>query len=161
LIRAAVVYGVFVHLRLYPILYGLSIVLYIQKGRLMPNSSTLKFFLVSASVFTGLFVLGYSLYGYKFVHEWALYHLTRKDPRHSVSVFWLKQLYDMVDGDKMHLNLITLIFRLGFIIWVSLKFRKNIVIAMFMTTMVFTIFNTVYTAQYTIWEIQFFPLIFK
>ena len=56
LVKAAVIYGVFVHLRLYPILYGLSIVLYIQKGRLMPNTSTMKFFLVSASVFTGLFI---------------------------------------------------------------------------------------------------------
>lgn len=159
--KAGIIYGLFVHLRLYPILYGLSIVLFIQKGRLMPNSNTVKFFFVSAGVFAGLFALGYIFYGYKFVHEWALYHLTRKDPRHSVSVFWLKQLYDMVDGDKVKINLITLVFRLGIIFWVSLKFRRNIVMSMFITTMVFTIFNTVYTAQYTIWEIQFFPLIFK
>ena len=127
----------------------------------MPTVNTVKFFLVSAGVFAALFILCYSLYGYKFVHEWALYHLTRKDPRHSVSVFWLKQLYDMIDGDSMHINLITLVFRLGIIFWVSLKFRRNIVLGMFLTTMVFTIFNTVYTAQYTVWEIQFFPLIFK
>jgi hypothetical protein len=127
----------------------------------MPTGDTIRFFLVSAGLFTFLFVLCYGLYGYKFAYEWALYHLVRKDPRHSQSVFWMRQMYNMVNGDSIPINLVTLVFRLGTIVFVSFKFKSNIVMAIFINTMIFTIFNTVYTAQYAIWEIQLLPLIFK
>jgi hypothetical protein len=70
-------------------------------------------------------------------------------------------MYNMVKGDNIPINLVTLVFRLSTIVWVSFKFKANIVMAIFINTMVFTVFNTVYTAQYAIWEIQLLPLIFK
>jgi GPI mannosyltransferase 1 subunit M len=161
LIKAAVYYSLLVHFRLYPILYGFSVVLYIQRGHWLPNLNTIKFFIVSAGLFISLVSVAYFCYGYKFLYEWALYHLVRKDPRHSQSIFWMRQMYNMVQGDNIPINLVTLVFRLGAIVWVSFKFRSNIVMAIFINTMIFTIFNTVYTAQYAIWEIQLLPLIFK
>lgn len=127
----------------------------------MPTYNTIKFFVVSAGLFTFLFVLCYALYGYLFAYEWAIYHLIRKDPRHSQSIFWMRQMYNMVNGDNIPVGLVAMVFRLGTIVWVSFKFKANIVMAIFINTMVFTVFNTVYTAQYAIWEIQLLPLIFK
>ena len=161
LLKAALFYSGLVTFRLYPILYGFSVVLFIQRGKWMPTNSTIKFFIISAGLFVFLFGLSYALYGNLFVYEWALYHLVRKDPRHSQSVFWMRQMYNMVNGDKIPINLITLVFRLGTIVWVSFKFRSNIVLAIFINTLIFTVFNTVYTAQYAIWEIQLLPLLFK
>ena len=158
---AALAYGMLVHFRLYPILFGFSVVLYINKGRILPTVDLFKFFFYSASLFIGLFVVFRIVYGEVFAYEWALYHLVRKDPRHSQSVFWMRTMYNSgSEGEKAPINTITLVFRIALIILIAFKYKRNIIYAIFLQTMVFTIFNTVYTAQYAIWEIQMFPLMF-
>lgn len=159
LIKAALFYGMLVHFRLYPILYGVSVVLYLNKGKIIPTLDTIKFFCYSAGLFTFLFIILVMMFGYIFVFEWALYHLVRKDPRHSQSVFWMRTMYRHEHGDALPVNLITLVFRLAAILIVSFRFKRNISYAIFMQTMIFTTLNTVYTAQYAIWEIQMLPII--
>ena len=49
---------------------------------------TIEFGLVSGGVFMALAVFFYYLYGYDFVYETYLYHFTRRDNRHSKSVYF-------------------------------------------------------------------------
>jgi hypothetical protein len=135
--------------------------LYINKGKIIPNKESFAFFCSSAGLFIALFVVFRLLYGHVFAYEWALYHLGRKDPRHSQSVFWMRTMYNHKDGDPLPINLVTLIFRISVIVFISFKYKANLFYAIFLITIVFTVFNTVYTAQYAIWEIQLFPLIFS
>ena len=83
LLSGAFFYGMLVHFRLYPIVFGLSVVFYITRGSLIPNANLIKFFIVSGGLFLGLFGLFRALYGDLFSYEYAFYHLGRKDPRHS------------------------------------------------------------------------------
>lgn len=58
--------------------------------RLLPQilRQSVVFGSVSGSVFVGLNVLFYRMYGQLFLHEAFLHHLTRKDPRHNFSVYF-------------------------------------------------------------------------
>lgn len=157
---SAIYYALLVHFRLYPILFGLAIVLYITRGQLIPSKQLFVFFIVSAGVFIGLFGVFYALYGFRFAYEWALYHLGRDDPRHSQSVFWLETVYRlMIPGSSTMLKSIGLYGRLALIVFTSWKYRENISLSIYAQTMIFTIFNTVYTVQYAIWELQMLPIL--
>lgn len=63
LVLAAFFYGMLVHFRLYPIIFGFSVVFYITKGSIIPNRNLIVFFIVSGGLFIGLFAIFYALYG--------------------------------------------------------------------------------------------------
>lgn len=127
LLQAAFWYGLVVHLRIYPIIYALPIIilldpLYFQPGKKPAlvdwSSRTSKsswdlsntkitglqyiwnffttmitwrrvmFGIISGSTFLILTGLCFYLYGWDFLHEALLYHLTRTDPRHNFSIYF-------------------------------------------------------------------------
>ena len=103
-----VMLGLAVHLKIYPIIYALPLYLAIEDEvtprkaaaqtkltevlRIFFSRQRLTFTAVSASTFIGMSYLFYSIYGFEFVHQAYLYHVTRADHRHNFSLYFY-QLY--------------------------------------------------------------------
>lgn len=101
------------------------------------------FGLVSGSVFlfcTGFF---YCLYGWDFLHEALLYHLTRTDPRHNFSIYfyhiYLQYERKLMVVEKLISFLPQLIVQLVLI----LKFAQDLPFCCFVQTVAFVAFNKV------------------
>ena len=158
---AAIFYGLLVHFRLYPVIYGLTIYIWINRERVFPRFNVILFGIVSIGLNVGLVAFFYKLFGQIFLDECFLYHLKRKDPRHNYSIFWLITVYDyfVPEGEIPfpQLGKVLLGGRLLLIAIVAVVFWKRKILAMTIQTFIFTTFNTVYTAQYAIWEIQLLP----
>ena len=114
----AVVYGLAVHWRIFPIVYAPSILLYLSMGSRKTENGVERdgdgtrggedtarttvwslvssyvsirgvvFGVVSAGVFFALGAVMHGLYGKEFLDEAYLYHLTRVDPRHNFSFYF-------------------------------------------------------------------------
>ena len=99
------VYGVCVHLKIYPIIYSVPTLFYLacrngredvrrssrlqqQKRNSINWISPLKFTIISASTFLVLGYLMYIIYGQDFIDETYLYHVIRKDHRHNYSLYF-------------------------------------------------------------------------
>jgi len=114
---AAVLYGLAVHMKIYPIVYSLPLYLYLGSHeslcdsssfsltfvknfikRLVPNKTQLAFVILSASTFITMSLICYWLYGHSFLHQTYLYHISRKDIRHNFSVYYL-MFYLMAESD--------------------------------------------------------------
>ena len=164
LVIASLFYGLLVHFRLYPAIFGLTIYMYINRGRILPRLGILIFGIGTVAVNALLSLYFYREFGEIFLEECYLYHLKRKDPRHNYSLFWISTVYDYfsMDGNGGLLNMmengrLILGIRLVLIVVVAASYRKNHLMAMLIQTFVFTTLNTVYTAQYVVWEVQLLP----
>ncbi len=109
-VTGAVVYGLAVHWRIFPIVYAPAVLLFLGRENMNTSrkvrgserrSSRLSAFLaayvsvkgvvfglVSAGVFFALGAAMHGMYGREFLDETYLYHLTRVDPRHNFSFFF-------------------------------------------------------------------------
>ncbi|KAJ8567670.1 hypothetical protein K7X08_019878 [Anisodus acutangulus] len=126
LVQAAFWYGLVVHMRIYPIIYALPVILVLnplffqygtkpalvnwssRKSKSQQTSSCknlmdpccicnfltslftwrrIMFGLISGAMFFLLTGVFFFLYGWDFLHEALLYHLTRTDPRHNFSIY--------------------------------------------------------------------------
>lgn len=87
------IFGFAVHFRVFPIIFVPFIIMYeyfsVQKNKLLHTLKfTIEFGLISGGVFLILAGYFYNLYGYDFLHETYIYHLTRRDNRHSHSAYF-------------------------------------------------------------------------
>ncbi|RYR73684.1 hypothetical protein Ahy_A02g008152 isoform B [Arachis hypogaea] len=116
----------------------------------------LMFGLVSAAVFFLFTGLSYYLYGWGFLHEALLYHLTRTNPRHNFSIYfyhiYLHYGYDISVVEKLISFLLQFMVQLVLI----LCFAKDLPFCLFAQTVAF---NKVITAQYFVWFFCLLPLI--
>lgn len=103
----------------------------------------LIFGLVSGLVFlfcTGLF---FWLYGWEFLHEALLYHLTRTDPRHNFSIYfyhiYLHYGHDISVVEKLFSFLPQFLVQLVLI----LRFAQDLPFCLFVQTVAFVGFNKV------------------
>ncbi|MBA0732301.1 hypothetical protein Gogos_016402 [Gossypium gossypioides] len=195
-VQAAFWYGLIVHFRIYPIIYALPIVIFLDprffqsgtkpllsdwtsdqgKARQINSELTDKcvvcdalkstftrsrilFGLISGTVFllcTGFF---FQLYGWEFLHEALLYHLTRTDPRHNFSIYF----YHIYLNYERELSVLEkfISFLPQFIVQLVLIlcFAKDLVFCFFVQTVAFVAFNKVITAQYFVWFFCLLPLI--
>ena len=119
----------------------------------------LSFVIISSSVFFFFLGIFYKLIGYKFLYEYLLYHLVRKDHRHNYSIFYYT-IYLTYDNDfSKYLSLITFLPQMILILTVTLFLYKDINLCLIVLTMIFVHFNKVITAQYFIWYLSLIPLI--
>ncbi|KAK6255831.1 hypothetical protein SCA6_017136 [Theobroma cacao] len=195
-VQAACWYGLVVHFRIYPIIYALPIIFFLdprffQSGmkpllcdwtsahgktpqinsevtdqcdiwlafKSIFTRSRILFGLVSGSVFlfcTGFF---FYLYGWEFLHEALLYHLTRTDPRHNFSIYF----YHIYLNYERELSVLEKLisFLPQFIVQLVLIFcfAKDLLFCFFVQTVAFVAFNKVITAQYFVWFFCLLPLI--
>ncbi|KAG0285764.1 pentamidine resistance factor [Linnemannia gamsii] len=106
--------------------------------------------------FTGLM---YYMYGYEFLFETYLYHVTRKDHRHNFS-FWFYNIYlTFTSRTGTLVGVLTFVPQLALVLAIGCCFGKDIFFCAFLQTFAFVAWNKVCTAQYFMWYIVFLPLL--
>ena len=119
----------------------------------------LSYIIISSGVFFFLLGIFYKLIGYKFLYEYLLYHLVRKDHRHNYSIFYyiIYLTYDI--NFSKYLSLVTFLPQIILILLVTIFLYKDINLCLIILTIIFVHFNKVITAQYFIWYLSLIPLI--
>lgn len=187
---AALLYGLVVHLRIYPIIYALAILLAMDedfpgvntpppkddaretpgdfRGRQLVvqflNRQRVIFSVTSATTFLLLTGTFYIKYGWPYLTNGLLYHLTRTDHRHNFSSYFYPIYLGMADSAQGSLASIILRWvafmpQLTVQITLSLMYAKDLPFCMFISTFAFVAFNKVCTAQYFVWFFCLMPLV--
>jgi phosphatidylinositol glycan class M len=143
---AAVLYGLAVHMRLFPIFFVLSIILNFRW-------LSIPFGILSGLVFMALNLIFFAFYGNDFLYETFLYHLVRADYRHNFSVPWLSVYL----GEKP-ISFWSLA-RVIMIVYISLRCKSNLRVCWACIVLCFIGFNSVCTVQYYDWALSLLALI--
>ncbi|KAF9170503.1 hypothetical protein BGX21_008911 [Mortierella sp. AD011] len=118
-----------------------------------------KFGLMSGGWFFLITGLMYYVYGYEFLFETYLYHVTRKDHRHNFS-FWFYNIYlTFTSPTGTLVGVLTFVPQLALVLAIGFCFGKDIFFCAFLQTFAFVAWNKVCTAQYFMWYIVFLPLL--
>ncbi|XP_029385395.1 GPI alpha-1,4-mannosyltransferase I, catalytic subunit isoform X2 [Echeneis naucrates] len=142
LIWAAVLYGLSVHMKIYPVTYALSIALTLRSPETTKENRR-----------------GWMSYGWQFLHETYLYHLTRRDIRHNFSPYFY-MLYLTADSRwSQWLGLAVFVPQLILLVETSLAFHSDLAFSCFLHTAIFVSFNKVCTSQYFLWYLCLIPLV--
>lgn len=198
LLQAAFWYGLVVHLRIYPIIYALPIILFLDPQLFRPGkkpalvnwssrnsksshyssdskitisqsiwaflASTVTwkraiFGLISGSTFFVLTGLCFHLYGWEFLHEALLYHLTRTDPRHNFSIYFYHIYLHYEHEFSVTEKLIAFLPQFTVQLVLIFSFASDLPFCFFVQTLAFVALNKVITAQYFVWFFCLLPLI--
>lgn len=171
---AAVLFGLVVHLRVYPIIYALSIVFFLAHRSLGARKCSrmewieaaiyhcLSFGLISALTFMFLGLFFFDRYGWVFIHESFLHHLTRKDHRHSFSSHFYPIYLDLYSQKHAsfvpYISLGSTLVQLSLQAFLAFQLHHDLPICLLVQTMSFVALNKVCTAQYFVWWFCLLPL---
>lgn len=123
------------------------------------NFNAIVFFGFALFTFLSLFGFFYVFFGRKFVYEYLLYHVVRKDHRHNYSVFsYLMYLTYTMHFGKI-LSLMAFLPQALLVFFTSIFLFKNLNTCLVIITWIFVTFNKVVTAQYYLWYLSLVPLI--
>ncbi|CCF58345.1 hypothetical protein KAFR_0E01910 [Kazachstania africana CBS 2517] len=172
-VLGAIIFGLSIHLKIYPIIFALPITVYLYRTR---KRATVKIFLVGLMTLltiVALTLVMYNKYGYQFLDQTYLYHLYRSDHRHNFSIWNLLLYYDSAGTtDSMiakfaflpQLIVVTLIG--AYSLWLpnntvttSQTNFEMLINVIFLQIFAFVTFNKVITSQYFIWFLNFIPII--
>jgi phosphatidylinositol glycan class M len=172
IVLAGFLFGLSVHLKLYPIIYSLALVISIRAEnpvsyRWISMNQITDFitdrrrcsFIIS-SVVSFLFLSGFSyfLYGYRFLHESLLYHIIRTDHRHNFSVYFY-QMYLAQEGVGGLLGLTAFVPQLVLLLALTHRYAaEDIGTCICLQTVAFVALNKVCTVQYWVWYFALVPL---
>lgn len=167
---AALLFGLSVHMKIYPVTYALPIALSLaeapsrERGPIRSllrcfSKDLLLFAAVSGSVFLALSVTFYCAYGWDFLHESYLYHVTRRDIRHNFSPYFYLLYLTAERSWSGTLALLLFLPQLLLLLLSSLAFRSDLPFCCFLHTAVFVSFNKVCTSQYFLWYLCLLPLV--
>jgi phosphatidylinositol glycan class M len=101
----------------------------------------------------------YIFFGNKFIYEYLLYHLLRKDHRHNYSIFYYLIYLTYNSSLSKILSLITFLPQAILIMLSTIFLFHKINLCLLVLTMIFVTFNKVVTAQYFLWYICLIPLV--
>ncbi|KEF62219.1 phosphatidylinositol glycan, class M [Exophiala aquamarina CBS 119918] len=172
--------GLSVHFKIYPFIYGVSMLWILESGPTSSSPSTsfqnilrflnprrLLLLTTSLSTFTSLNILMYNIYGPPFLKHTFLHHFTRIDHRHNFSPYnallYLSSAHSAVSPAQptsLSFESIAFIPQLllsTVLIPVALS-RRHLPATMLAQTLAFVTFNKVCTSQYFLWYLIFLPL---
>ena len=185
-IAAGALYGLSVHLKIYPIIYVFPLLLIIDSDNSKDSRlSTLwnpvkwftvrkiKFFGAAAIVFFGLGYLFYHMYGFQFIYESYIYHSLRVDHRHNFSFNYYFEYfhYDELPENKHLVRKLSFVAQWGLVSFVGIRYNiiyesikshvsfNNFLCSIGIQTYIFVMFNRVITAQYFVWFMILMPLV--
>jgi len=174
---SALLYGLAVHMKIYPIVYSLPLYLFLGSHdafhdssltlknlktffqNLIPNKKQLIFVSLSILSFLAITAICYWFYGQPFLHQTYLYHISRKDIRHNFSVYYL-MFYLMAESDYLPLlSLLAFLPQALLLLKSSFSFFRHLEFVFFVNTAIFVTFNKVVTSQYFLWYLCLLPLL--
>ncbi|KMQ46373.1 Mannosyltransferase, DXD [Trichophyton rubrum] len=183
-ILAGVLLGFGVHFKIYPFIYGPSIIWFLEdegndafngsKGftlsnltdyvcrLLMPQRIILG--LTSLVVFAGLNVAMYMLYGAPFLQHTYFHHVTRVDHRHNFSPYNMllylssSEISQGIPGNNFESLAFLPQLGLSAILIPLALAKRELAGSMLCQTFAFVTFNKVCTSQYFLWYLVFLPL---
>lgn len=172
---AAVLLGLAIHFKLYPVIYGPSILVWIDQQtplRFSLASITkrrVRFVVISALSFLLLNLVMFALWGYPFLQHTYLYHLTRRDHRHNFSPYFYPIYLSYGLSSSPNFSSFTAVLRSPLVSFLPqmllcllagvILAKRDLSFAWFIQTMVFVTFNKVCTSQYFMWYLWFLPLV--
>lgn len=119
----------------------------------------IMFGLISGALFFLLTGIFFFLYGWDFLHEALLYHLTRTDPRHNFSIYFY-HIYLHYEHELSNLEkLVSFLPQIMVQLVLVFRFAQDFPFCFFVQTVAFVAFNKVMTAQYFVWFFCLLPLI--
>ena len=177
---AGVLLGLSVHFKIYPFIYGVSILWALEPTTSRPKHTTfthylstfvtrtrITFLLTSLTTFFALNMLMYAIYGHPFVQHTFLHHVTRLDHRHNFSPYNTLLYLSSARSAKPSGTGPSFDFsRLAFVpqlllstLLLPLALAKHDLPATLLAqTFAFVTFNKVCTSQYFLWYLIFLPL---
>ncbi|KAF8610694.1 glycosyltransferase family 50 protein [Ceratobasidium sp. AG-I] len=172
---AAVLLGLSIHFKLYPIIYGPSILVWIDQQTPLQLSLAfitkrrIRFVAISALSFLLLNAVMFALWGHPFLEHTYLYHLTRRDHRHNFSPYFYPIYLSYGLDSSSDLSPFTTVLQNPLVSFLPQMLlcllagvvlaRRDLSFAWFIQTMVFVTFNKVCTSQYFMWYLWFLPLV--
>lgn len=171
---AGIFYGLSVHFKIYPVIYALPIYFYLDDGNkklpanigilrwmvqvLWPNKKRLIFITSSLTILCLCSGLCYHRYGWDFLHQTYLYHVTRKDIHHNFSVYFYMLYLTAESSYSTVVGLITFIPQLILLLVFSIRYHQNLPLCWFLNTFAFVTYNKVCTSQYFLWYLCLVPV---
>lgn len=182
LISAGLLYGITIHVKLYPIIYSLCFYSYIIQKRpylitqskatywlktLSPGSNHLKFFISTLFSLSASCYVSYIYFGRDYIESSFIYHLKRKDLQHNFSIYFY--LFRLLPQYQEHLSILAFVIQFLAVLAMSLIYfnldtnrrvkSRKLCFSLFATTFLFVSLNKVCTSQYFSWYLTFLPLI--
>lgn len=172
---SGIMLGISIHLKLYPIIYLPSYLLYIDSVQPLYWPITFKrliLLLTTIASFGGLTYWMFTLYGDEYLNEAFFYHFIRLDHRHNFSIYNVPLYLNSVVPSTGYFTLEKLAFVPQLLLSVVIiplcfirglqskdsEFNKTILYKiMFIQTFVFIMLNKVCTSQYFIWFLCILP----
>lgn len=177
-IIGGILYGFSIHFKIYPIVYCLALfffidshyqAIFLNKNKekidrkvatwkkifyLFFNKKRITFTLLTIFTLSSLTILFYWLYGYEFLYETYLYHLTRKDNRHNFSLhfydIYLRGSLEETTNEGIStfiVSTISFIPQILLILTTTYYYYSDIHFSVFIQTLIFVVFNKVCTVQ--------------
>ncbi|XP_069677549.1 GPI mannosyltransferase 1 [Periplaneta americana] len=175
ILLAAVIHGLAIHVRLYPVAFSLAMYLSIHKNRhrkmtgsccvkellsdFYPTWEHMKLVLgciTTVGILTGVC---YAIYGYRFLYESLLYHLTRRDIRHNFSVYFYLQYLEADASVGLTQRILMFVPQLVLLLALSWSYgcKRDLPFCLLSQAIVMVTYNPVLTSQYFVWFLSLVP----